>query len=167
MPQYAFITPNLCNDMHDSCTPQNNSILQGDAWLSSLIPKILASAAYQSGGAIFITWDEGEGSDGPIGMIVISPFAKGSGYSNTIHYTHGSTLRTFEEIFGVSLLRDAANQTSLSDLFRTTISFTAPLNLTAAPGNGQITLAWSASAGATIQHRRTRRTEAPIAQSAS
>ena len=51
-------------------------------------------------------------------MIVLSPFAKGSGYSNTIHYTHGSALRTFEEIFGVTpLLGDAANQTALKDLF--------------------------------------------------
>ena len=51
-------------------------------------------------------------------MIVLSPFAKGHGYSNTIHYTHGSTLRTFQEIFGVTpLIRDAANQTDLSDLF--------------------------------------------------
>jgi hypothetical protein len=51
-------------------------------------------------------------------MIVLSPFAKGAGYSNSIHYTHGSTLRTFEEVFGVTpLLGDAANQTDLSDLF--------------------------------------------------
>ena len=51
-------------------------------------------------------------------MIVLSPFAKGSGYSNSIHYTLSSTLRTFEEIFGVTpLLGDAANQTDLSDLF--------------------------------------------------
>jgi hypothetical protein len=45
-------------------------------------------------------------------------FNLGGGYSNSIHYTHGSTLRTFEEIFSVTpLLNDAANQTDLSDLF--------------------------------------------------
>jgi hypothetical protein len=67
---------------------------------------------------LFITWDEAGTGDGPIGMIVLSPFAKGNGYQNTTHYTHGSTLRTFEEIFGVSpFLGDAANETDLSDLF--------------------------------------------------
>jgi hypothetical protein len=51
-------------------------------------------------------------------MIVLSPFAKGKGYENFIYYDHGSTLRTFEEIFGVTpLLNDAAVQTDLRDLF--------------------------------------------------
>jgi hypothetical protein len=116
--QYNFITPNLCNDMHDSCSPVRNTIKQGDNWLAANIPAILNSAAYQAGGAIFIVWDEAATGDGPIGMIVLSPFAKGKGYQNSIHYTHGSTLRTVEEIFGVTpLLGDAANQTDLRDLF--------------------------------------------------
>ncbi|MEP6987022.1 MAG: alkaline phosphatase family protein, partial [Chloroflexota bacterium] len=116
--RYNFITPNLCNDMHNSsgCTT-TNSILNGDNWLKQEIPKILASDAYKKGGIIFITWDEGEGGDGPIGMIVLSSGAK-VGYSNTIRYTHSSTLRTVQEIFGVQpLLGDAANATSMSDLF--------------------------------------------------
>lgn len=118
--RYNFITPNLCDDMHDSCAPSYNSVLQGDSWLASQVPLILASQAYQHGGALFITWDEGEGNDGPIGMIVLSPYAKGHGYSNTIHYTHSSTLRTLEEIFGVTpLLGDAAQATDLRDLFNT------------------------------------------------
>ena len=51
-------------------------------------------------------------------MIVISPFAKGGGYSNTTRYTHGSMLRTIEEIFGVKpLLRDAAKEKDLSKMF--------------------------------------------------
>ena len=84
------------------------------------LPTILNSQAYQNGGVVFITWDEGEGGDGPIGMIVLSPDAKGGGYSNTIHYTHSSTLHTIEEIFGVTpLLGDAANATDLRDLFTT------------------------------------------------
>jgi phospholipase C len=116
--QYNFITPNLCDDMHDKCAPIHNAIRQGDTWLSQHVPTILNSAAFQSGGALFITWDEAATGDGPIGMIVISPFAKGNGFQNSIHYTHGSTLRTMEEIFGVTpFLQDAANETDLSDLF--------------------------------------------------
>ena len=114
--RYNFITPNLCNDMHD-CT-----VTAGDTWLATETPKIFASKAYRDGGALFLTWDEGEDelghdSDGPIGMIVVSAYAK-TNYSNTIHYTHSSFLRTLQEIFGVTpLLADAANAVSLSDLF--------------------------------------------------
>jgi hypothetical protein len=116
---YNFITPNLCNDMHDTCPPINNSIRQGDLWLSTEVPRILNSAAYQNRGALFITWDEGQrGSDGPIGMILLSPFGQGNGYSNSIYYTHGSLLRTVQEIFNIlPLLGDAADETDLSDLF--------------------------------------------------
>jgi len=118
--RYNFITPNLCDDMHDSCSPTNDAIKQGDSWLQSKLPAILSSTAYKNGGAVFITWDEGEGSDGPIGMIVLSPYARGNGYSNALHYTHSSTLRTLEEIYGVSpLLGAAANATDLRDLFTT------------------------------------------------
>ncbi len=80
------------------------------------LPTILSSAAYAHG-VVFITWDEGEGNDGRIGLITLSPFAR-SGYSNQIPYTHSSTLRTLQEIFGMTTwLGDAANATDLSDLF--------------------------------------------------
>ena len=118
--RYNFITPNLCDDMHDTCGPLNDSVRQGDTWLAQNLPQIINSQAYRNGGIIFITWDEGEGGDGPIGMIVLSLNAKGEGYMNNIHYTHSSTLRTLEEIFGVSpFLGDAAKATDLRDLFKT------------------------------------------------
>jgi phosphatidylinositol-3-phosphatase len=118
--RYNFIAPNLCDDMHNSCGPLNNPVKQGDIWLEQNLPVILNSKAYKNHGIVFITWDEGEGGDGPIGMIVLSIDAKGRGYSNAIHYTHSSTLRTLEEIFGVSpFLGDAANANDLSDLFKT------------------------------------------------
>ncbi len=113
---YNFITPNLCDDMHDTCT--GDAIKQGDDWLKVNIPVIQASAAYTNGGAIFITWDESEGGEVPIGMIVVSPLAKGNGYVGTTKYYHSSMLRSVQEIFGVTpLLRDAANQPDLKDLF--------------------------------------------------
>ena len=121
--RYNFITPNLCNDMHDC------GVQAGDTWLSQNLPIILNSPAYQNNGAVFITWDEGaNGSDGPIGMIIVSPLAKVN-YANSIYYTHSSTLRTMQQIFGVRpFLRDAANATDLSDLFLD--------NEPAAPGKG-------------------------------
>ncbi len=118
--RYNFITPDTCNDMHDlfGCRTLDQ-VYNGDTWLWEQLPMILESEAYQNGGVIFITWDEGVGEDRPIGLIVLSPDAK-VGYSNDIHYTHSSTLRTLQEIFGVEpLLADAANATDLSDLFNT------------------------------------------------
>ena len=93
--RYNFLTPDLCHDMHDSSGCEfKSAIKNGDTWLKSEVPVILNSDAYKNGGILFITWDEGEGgSDGPIGMIILSANAK-AGYSNTIHYTHSSTLRT-------------------------------------------------------------------------
>jgi phosphatidylinositol-3-phosphatase len=116
--QYNFITPNICDDMHNNCVPLYNGPLQGDAWLAVEIPKITNSFAYKNNGAIFILWDEGGSGDGPIGMIVLSPLAKGGGYVSTNHFNHSSTLRTMQEIFNVGpLLGDAVNATDLSDLF--------------------------------------------------
>ena len=52
-------------------------------------------------------------------MIVVSPLGKSGGYHNSIYYTHSSTLRTFQEIFGVRpFLGDAANAEDLADLFQ-------------------------------------------------
>jgi len=131
--QYILINPNLCHQGHEGISPCDarepaDNTLRMDRWLSQNVPMILESQAYKDGGALFITWDEAEDSgkfsDGPIGMFVLSQFAKGSGktaYSNSIHYDHSSTLKTIEEIFGVSPLLGAAadeKTNDLSDLFR-------------------------------------------------
>ena len=115
---YNFITPNICDDMHDTCAPTNNQVRQGDNWLAQNVPMILNSAAYQNNGLLIITWDEAASGDGPIGMIVLSPLAEGGGYHNGLRYTHSSTLRTFQKIFGVGpFLGGAATALDLSDLF--------------------------------------------------
>ncbi|MDQ6681919.1 MAG: hypothetical protein M3Y88_01445, partial [Chloroflexota bacterium] len=51
---FELIVPNLQNDMH------NGTTAQGDAFLRQFVPRILASAAWQSGSPLFITWDEGK-----------------------------------------------------------------------------------------------------------
>jgi hypothetical protein len=126
--RYNFITPNQCNDMHSPCGDLQDPIRQGDAWLKTWIPRIQASAAYQQGGVLLITWDEAEktpacpGSDCPIGMLLLSPLAKGGGFTSSVAYDHSSTLKSLQRIFGVSpLLRAAAGRdvNDLADLFTT------------------------------------------------
>jgi hypothetical protein len=118
--QYNFITPNLIHDGHTAIAPAYNSLQQIDDWLASEIPKILQSAAYTNNGAIFITWDEGVySSDGPIGLILLSPLALGGRFASSIPHTHSSTIRTLQEIFGVQpWLGDAADANDLAELFK-------------------------------------------------
>jgi hypothetical protein len=117
--RYNFITPNLCHDGHNSCYPDYNPVRQSDNWLAAEIPKILNSSAWSNCGALFITWDEGEGGmDGPIGMLLISPLGRGGNYRSTTYYTHSSLVRTLQEIFAVTpLLNGAAKAPALSELF--------------------------------------------------
>ena len=118
--RYNFIVPNICNDMHGGrdC-PRRDLITQGDEWLSRTVPAILGSKAYADGGALFITWDESERGEYPIGMILLSPVERDAGYCSKTRYFHSSLLRTIEEIFDLSpLLNDAARQPDLADLFR-------------------------------------------------
>jgi hypothetical protein len=119
---YNFVVPKSGDNMHATSTQDTiaKQVKAGDNWLKAEIPKILSSPRYLAGRtALIITWDEGRGGDGPIGCIVISPAAKGGGYSNAIHYTHCSLLRTVQEIFAVGpLLGGAASATNLGDLFQ-------------------------------------------------
>jgi hypothetical protein len=117
--RYNFIVPNVCNSMHTVCG-NYNLIEQGDKWLAKTVPPILRSSAYRNNGLLIILFDEGGVGDGPIPLLVLSPLAKSNGYTNYLYYTHGSTLRTIQEIFGVyPLLGDAAKQRDLRDLFIT------------------------------------------------
>src|SRR3954453_9210482 len=62
-PDYAFITPDLCNDGHDSpCADgQPGGMAQANTFLKSLVPQILASPAYKDRGLLIVTFDEAEG----------------------------------------------------------------------------------------------------------
>lgn len=117
---YNFITPNLCNDMHDKCEPQMDPIAQGDDWLAKNLPVILGSKSYERGAVVIVAWDEGEEeSDGPIPFFLLSKSAK-AGFSSNTHYTHSSTVKTIQEILGLTpLLRHAGDPDTndFADLF--------------------------------------------------
>jgi len=129
VPRYAFITPNLDDDMHDG------SIQQGDQWLANEVPKLLATDAFKKGGVIFILWDEGSGSiepgDDPP-FIAISPHAK-SGYVSQVDYDTSSYLKTVETILGLQQLpcapsSDAPAVNPMTDLFDVPLSAAASGN---------------------------------------
>ncbi|GAA3773355.1 alkaline phosphatase family protein [Microbacterium kribbense] len=113
MPDYAFISPDLCDDMHDC------SIATGDRWLSRQVPAILSSPAFASGRSLLVvTFDEGDRTSNTVPLIFAGSAAK-RGYRSDRGYTHYSLLRTIEREWGLAPLtgNDAA-ATPMTDLLR-------------------------------------------------
>jgi len=118
---YSLIAPNLVHDMHDPITGGATNLANGEAWLSTNVPPILASPAYTQGGLLIIAWDEDDLSgilapDDPIPFILISPFAKNGGYVSTVHADHRALLATIEDGLGLPRL-GAASIAPLADYF--------------------------------------------------
>jgi phospholipase C len=113
LPAFSFVTPNLCNDMHDC------PVATGDAWLGRWIARITTSPAYRAGHTVvFITWDEDDHTaNNRVPLIVVSPWTK-PGTRSTEHFTHYSLLRTSEELLGLhGHLGQAAGAPSLRTAF--------------------------------------------------
>lgn len=113
LPNFAFITPNLCNDAHDC------GLGTADEWLQGLM--LVLQPALEAKGKpylIILTWDEGQGehsccglppsAGGRVATILVSPQAK-SGFEDATPYTHYSLLKTIETAWGLDLLGQAAN----------------------------------------------------------
>ena len=107
-PRFAWISPGLCNDGHDCSTAV------ADKYLAQLVPAILATAAFQENGALFITWDEGYDSANHVLMLVIRP--GGVHQESSAYHDHYSLLATIEDRLGVPRLGQAARANSLREL---------------------------------------------------
>jgi hypothetical protein len=135
-PEYAFITPDLCYDGHDSTCPDETSpggFAGINAFLEEWVPKIMASAAYKDHGAIMVTFDESEtgaeaccnepigpntinnggpqpgNGGGRVGAIIESPCIK-PGTETQLSYNHYSALRWMEDNWGLTHLADASTE---------------------------------------------------------
>ena len=88
-PNLTWITPNLCNDMH------NCEIKHGDAWLSKNVPPIIAWNA-KNDGLLIVVFDEAapdkNGSNQVFGELIGPMVVAGS--ENTQNINHYATLRT-------------------------------------------------------------------------
>jgi hypothetical protein len=111
--RFAWITPDLCHDMH-SC-----NVSAGDTWLSDEVPAILA--ALESNGILIITFDEGKtnqgccdgtAAGGRIPTIIAGPGAA-DGRVITSDSTGYSILRLIENSLGLAYLRQAGTAPSI------------------------------------------------------
>jgi len=130
-PNFSFITPDLCHDGHDAtcADPTEPAGIAGiDDFLSTWVPLIEQSPAFQQDGLLVITTDESEwnqsqqdsgsccgeqpGPDTPMpgitgigggrtGALVIGKCVAAGATDNT-PYNHYSLLRTLEDLYGIA-----------------------------------------------------------------
>ncbi len=114
LPNFSFITPNLCNDGH------NCSLEVADKWIAQMVTKLKSSAALGQNSLIIITFDESATSStasccgmpakagGQVATILISPLAHPAYQVNTA-YSHLSLLKTILAAWGLNDLGKTRN----------------------------------------------------------
>jgi hypothetical protein len=119
LPDFAFITPDLCNDTHDC------PVATGDRFLARLVPGLLPALGPH--GFLIITYDEGDSDaaccgdpgGGRIATVVAGPDVR-AGAVMRRPIDHYGVLRSIETAFGLPELGAArsARHGSLAPLFR-------------------------------------------------
>lgn len=118
-PSYSFIAPTPCTSgAAGQCAPgAPEGAAAADAFLSTWVPKILASPAYKADGVLIVTFSavnppspELPGAADPLrtGALVLSPFATPGGTDAT-PYNPYSLLRASEDLFGLEPLGHAGD----------------------------------------------------------
>jgi hypothetical protein len=112
-PDFVFIVPNTCSDMH-SCP-----IGTGDTWLRSNLPAIFASPAWTTQRSLLVVlWDENDGSTGNrVPALLIGPSVRPA-FASSVTETHYSLLRTIESAWALApLTTQDANAAPMSEFF--------------------------------------------------
>ena len=107
---FAFVVPNMINDMHDGTTAQ------GDAFLQAFVPLVTASPDWAHT-LLIVSFDEGSTSvngGGHIYTAAAAPWLAPATVSTT--YNHFNVLRTIEEVYGLPFLGSAASATTMTEL---------------------------------------------------
>lgn len=115
-PNYAWISPNVCDDMH-SCP-----VSTGDAWLGRQVPAILKSPAFtQQHSLLVITWDEDDHTSVNHVATILVGASVHAGFQSQTAYTHYSLLKTIEQGLGVQpLTSNDGNAQAMVDMFAAT-----------------------------------------------
>jgi hypothetical protein len=118
LPNYAFITPDLCHDMHGdllcaSGLSSSPNIQAGDTWLSTNLPPLIAYTKTHDA-TIFLVWDEGDATN-LVPLIAIGAHVVVG--TDATAYTHSSMLKTIEELLGVPALPSVTSSTDFAAMF--------------------------------------------------
>ena len=99
LPDYSFVTPNLCNDAHDC------SLSVADSWLQTNIDPLLQSTSFQNG-LLIIVFDESANDNthggGQVAWVAVSPAFSKPSYQSTTLYQHQNTLRLMMQGLGLT-----------------------------------------------------------------
>jgi phosphatidylinositol-3-phosphatase len=134
LPTYAWITPNQCHIFYwvSQCsTPRANAWREGDRWLSTFLPRLLAMPSYRAGKTlIIVTFDEGledsstagvdctnpsyyrDHPDCHIPTVVVAPYIQ-PGKQDGRDLNLFSLLGTTQDILGLPRLARARNEPSM------------------------------------------------------
>lgn len=140
VPNFGYIIPDQCHDMHgsppycgDSSFPGSSQdqflVTRGDQFVAQTVNQIMQAKFWPRGNnAIVVTFDEGVGTagccdanpgTGRVVTIVIANHGPRAFQDNT-PYNHYSLLQTFQQAFGLGCLQftcDTANVTPMAPLF--------------------------------------------------
>jgi hypothetical protein len=105
-PAFNYVVPNMCEDGHDNCKPQGNTITQYDDFLAREVP--LIQSAYPDA-TVIVTYDEGQGGGANYGLKFnggnVLTAISGPGVvtgDDADLLNHYSLLRTLEDGFGIA-----------------------------------------------------------------
>lgn len=118
LPNFIFITPNICNDAHDC------SLGVADKWLGDQLDIIIPALNQESSNYMIVAlFEEGyentsccglpeNNGGGRVPAVVISPMAKNS-FQDATPYSHYSLLKTISYAWGLPYLGHAADEESV------------------------------------------------------
>jgi hypothetical protein len=107
---FQLIVPNLCNDAHDC------PLRVADQWLAGFVPRIIDSTAFQDGGVLFLTFDEGNLGTDQVPMIAVGMGVQ-PGTRSADTRNHYAWLRTVEDAWSLACLASSCDAGNLSGLF--------------------------------------------------
>jgi hypothetical protein len=109
LPTVAFVTPDMCNDMHDC------SVATGDTWLRTHLDGY-AQWAKTHNSLLVVTFDEDNSlSLNHIYTTFVGEHVTAGAYSEKI--THYTVLRTIEDAYGLPAIGGAASVSPITDVW--------------------------------------------------
>ena len=118
LPRFAFVAPNMCDDMHDCSTTV------GDTWLSNNIPAMISAVGPR--GLVIVTWDEDDKSAANHILTVFAGGAAKTGYVNAQTVSHYTMVRIICDVLGLYPFGSALTEVTPVDVWNASVAAVEP-----------------------------------------